>query len=154
MFLSDVKIIDLKASTIDKEKSDPKKGKYVFKKKVYLSYKEDAPRPEREWWFSWNRHTPEGGEIRDWQIKWGFEFVTTNDSYWPEGVPPNAEGHYIFSKDAVLMRCPLINWVKKMKRDQDKADRALTAKQKEFDDEMAKAGALLDKDTLHRVLGI
>lgn len=114
MHLSDIKIVDLRHSIIDKEQSDPKNGKYVFTKKAYISYtKDDAIRPP--WKFSWNHDAPYA--FQDWANKWpGTEFVTKKDEYYPEGAVNKADGHWYF-KDAVLMKIPLLTYIQQRRKE-------------------------------------
>jgi len=111
MVLHDIKIIDVKRSEFDKEKSDPAKGKFVWKKKVFISYKSPETRPHFK--FSWNRNHE--WAIADWQNKWpGCSFVEPQDNYVPIGLTPNADNHYTF-KDVVLMKIPIEEYVNQRK---------------------------------------
>ena len=113
MVLSDIKIIDVKRSTFDKEKSDPAKGKYVWVKKVFIDYKSPETRPQFK--FSWNRNHE--WAVADWQNKWpGCTFVEPHDNFVPAGLSPNADNHYIF-KDAVLMKIPIMEYIEQRKKE-------------------------------------
>ncbi len=133
MFLSDIKIVDLNRSEL-KRSSDPDKGNYEFKRKVYVEradYLNAQVRPP--YVFQWNRYEPRTNykEVRDWQIKLGASFVTTKDSYWPEGVPPDGEDKYVFG-DAVLMKIPLRAYLDEKERSRLRAEHATAAKMREF----------------------
>ncbi len=134
MFLSDVnKIIDLNRSELDKS-SDPKKGQYEFRKKVYVEkadYLNASVRPPYK--FKWNRYEPKTNyrEVRNWQVRLGASFVTIKDPWWPEGVPPDGEGKYVFD-DAVLMKIPLRRYLEEKERNRLRAERAPSAKMREF----------------------
>lgn len=113
MVLSDIKIIDVKRSVYDKEKSDPAKGKFVWQKKVFIDYKSPENRPKFK--FSWNRNHE--WAVGDWQNKWpGCTFVEPQDNYVPAGLSPNADNHYIF-KDAVLMKIPIQEYIEQRKKE-------------------------------------
>ncbi len=150
MNLSDIKIIDLRHSVIDKEQSDPRKGKYVFTKKSYISYtKDDSVRPP--WKFSWNNDSPYAHQ--DWCNKWpGTEFVTVKDDYYPEGATLKADGHWYF-KDAVLEKIPLLTYIqqrrKEIERSEKAPERILAATKAEF----KSYGVDLSDDELDAALG-
>jgi len=137
MFLSDVKIIDLNRSEWDKKKSNPEKGEYTFIKKVYTNQKmaDTTLGLDYSLKFKWNRNDERA--IKDWQIKYGFEFVTIKDPYLPEGISPNAEGHFVFSIDAILMKIPLRKYAEKQMRAEAKSDKAAAARYKEFQSSLA-----------------
>lgn len=134
MFLSDIKIIDLNRSELDKSESDPKTGKYEFRRKVYVEkadYLNASVRPPFK--FQWNRYEPRTNykEVRDWQIKLGASFVTTKDPWWPEGIPPDGEHKYVFG-DSVLMKIPLRQYLEEKERNRLRAERATASKMREF----------------------
>jgi hypothetical protein len=116
MYLGEIRIVDLTRTPWDREKSDPEKGEYVFTgDKVYVdgaAYRTKANRPA--WYFCWIRYDPRDGlkDVRDHQIKWKYSYVTKDDSYWPEGLPLDVNGHYAYG-DVVLMKCPLIEELRK-----------------------------------------
>ena len=57
MYLQEIKIVDLRTSKWDKEKSDPAKGEYYFTDKRYINYRGDrAAIPPFK--FEWNRYNP------------------------------------------------------------------------------------------------
>lgn len=133
MFISDVKIVDLNRSELEKS-SDPKKGKYDFKKKVYVEradYLNAQVRPPYK--FKWNRYEPRTNykEVRDYQIRYGASFVTVKDPWWPEGVPPDGEDKYVFG-DLVLMKIPLRPYLEEKERNRLRAERATASKMREF----------------------
>jgi hypothetical protein len=107
MKLGDIKIIDLNASVVDDKLSKPSGGDYVFKSKRYVDYKGTGGRPD--YWFRWIRHEQNNQfrEERDAGFE-GYTYVQSGvDPYWPESVPPDGEGHYIYG-DVVLMKRPLM----------------------------------------------
>jgi len=123
--INEVQIVDLNRSELDEEKSDIDKNKYVFKKKVYVKRPDDYLKKETRhpYFFHWGRQTDSGREVDNWKIKWGYDFVTKEDKYWPEGVPRNTEGHYQWG-DAVLMKIPIRNFLKKREKETKKANKA------------------------------
>ena len=149
MFLDEIKIIDLERSVLDEtKKSKPEKGEYFFKKKVYTTNKmADARKGLAGWKFKWNRNDDRC--IRDWQIKWGFSLVTPKDPYWPEGIPPDAEGKYVFG-DAVLMKIQIAKYAEKRTREIAKSDRAARSRIKEFEQVMAEKNVKVEDEFIER----
>lgn len=131
--LKDVHIVDLNRSELDKRHSDIDKNKYVFKKKVYVKHPEDYFKKETRhpYFFHWGRATADGRAIQSWIIKWNYSFLTKEDNYWPEGVPRNAEGHYQYG-DAVLMKIPIRDFLKKREKELKKANEAPVARMRQF----------------------
>jgi hypothetical protein len=130
-FLRDIHIVDLNRSVIDEEKSDTKRGRLFFKKKTYIvdaTYKDAQTRPPHKLeWAALDRmgHSGEDDNSAGVQTYFGmgYDFVTKNDPYYPEGATLNAEGHYVFM-DAILMKCDFIAWLKRRARDMDKSNKA------------------------------
>ena len=107
MKLGDIKTIDLKNSVVDEKLSKPEDGNYVFKSKRYVAYNGSGPRPD--WWFRWIRHEANNGfrEEREARVE-GYSYVQSGvDPYWPESVPPDGDGHFVYG-DVVLMKRPLM----------------------------------------------
>ena len=107
-YLPDIKVIDLRYSEWDKEKSKPRAGRYVFTKKVYVSWGAEGRVPP--WWFSWCRYDPRSNyrELMEWQADYNATPVVFNeDPYWPETIAVNTEGYYQ-NGDVVLVKSPLI----------------------------------------------
>lgn len=131
MFLSDIRIVDLRYSEWDKSKSKPDKGEYHFTKKVYTNQKmADTTRGlDASYKFDWNRNDSKA--IRDWKIKYGYEMVTVKDPYFPEGTELSAESTFVFG-DAVLMKIPLRKYAEKQMRAEAKSNRAAADRMKEF----------------------
>jgi len=101
--LRDIKIVDMKRSEIDQEKSDPKKGKYVFISKKYV---DAATKVADNVTFSWCEYNAQDGyrTLNTWRVRSNWEPVMDGEhAYWPEGVQPNAAGYYQFG-DLVLVR--------------------------------------------------
>jgi hypothetical protein len=139
MLLRDIKLVDLRRSKIDKKRSDPKQGIYEFEPngKVYVSWKDPATRPPH--YVKWNRNTPY--DVEGWKIKWNYSYVTIDDPYWPEGVKPNENGHYVYRTDMVLMKCPLEDYVKKRAKEIEKSELAVAAKRREYEEMVRQKGS-------------
>ena len=130
-FLKDIHIVDLKRSVIDEGKSDRKKNRFFFKKRVYVAdadYKDAQTRPAYK--FEWaaldnmSRSDPaEDSAGVQTYFGMGYDFVTKDDPYYPEGAILDSEGHYVF-KDAILMRCDFGAWLKRRARDIDRSNKA------------------------------
>ena len=154
-FIHNVKNIDLNRSEWDEKKSDPSKGMYELKHKVYVrdgDYLQQDTRPP--WVFMWNRYEPRTNykEVRDWQIKYQATFVTLEDPYWPEGVPPDAEGKYVYG-DAVLMKIPLEVWMNKRIADSERSERAGKSLKRKFEQTAKAEGAGISEDAIARIFG-
>lgn len=132
------KIVDLRASEIDKSLSDRKTGKLVFRKKVYIDYKGvKSARPLFR--FAWCTNNPYA--VVDWQQKWpGTDFVSVADDYWPEAGNVDANGHYFYPPDAVLMRIPIRAYLEQRTREISKSERAPSGVAKSLHDEYESAG--------------
>jgi hypothetical protein len=126
MHLGQIKLVDLKRSQIDEEKSDPKKNKYFFKKKVHTKY----PFADDAYAYKWNtidetpnRISPE----EEWKILYNFDYVVAGqDSVWPEGAKLDANNHYVFG-DAILMKCRIEDYLAKRKKEVAKSEKAYKA---------------------------
>jgi len=102
--LADVKIVDLKRSVIDKEKSDPKKHRYVFTDKKYVGKETYVA---ENIWFSWcgPYALRDMQAFEDWRLD-GWEPVRVGeDPYYVEGATQK-DGYWTY-KDVVLMKCTL-----------------------------------------------
>jgi len=103
--LADLKIVDLKRSIIDKEKSDPSKNRYVFIEKKYVDKETYSA---ENIWFSWCHYNPKDGfeMFEDWRLN-GWEPVRRGeDHYYVEGATPHVDGYWTY-KDVILMKCTL-----------------------------------------------
>ena len=148
-------LVDLRRSDWDKERSDPKKGRYLFAdgKKVYLrldDYKDDSTMPRYAYrWVAYDK-SDDYRNMRMWQMKYSAEPVRFDDplvEVWPEGVAPDAEGNYRYM-DLILMRVPTEVWVDKLIDDKAVADSARKNLDKRFREEAKEAGAEVDEADL------
>jgi len=155
MRLKDIKLIDLKHSELDMEKSDLQKGTHVFKKDskgrdkiCVLDYTDTTHLPDHK--LIWG---PAGGQDRmEWHYM-GAKAVTAEDPYLALGVPLNADGHYqVPFSDTVLMMIPMQLWIDKRYADVKKQERLTGYKQREFEDSLPKDAQLTgyEKDALQR----
>jgi len=141
MYLGQIKVVDLRHSTIDKEKSNPAIGEYVFEDKQYIDYTTKARRPD--WFFCWVRYNPQDGlrAVRDYETSWGFSYVTQDDPFWPEGVKLR-EGKYLFG-DVVLMKCKLLTELKRREEARVHSERQSMSSMKKFQAEAKEYGVEL-----------
>jgi hypothetical protein len=139
--------VDLDRSEIDKSKSDPKKGKFTFIKKVYIQqkdYKNAETQPKYVLrWISKDEDDALSG-MSYWQGEYGAEPVTAGvDPYWPETKIPDEEGHYV-QVDSILVKVPTRVWIEKILADRARYDKAARGLQKSFQDQARAANAGLD----------
>jgi hypothetical protein len=139
MYLGQIKIVDLRHSTWDKEQSKPAEGQYALTDKQYVDYGTKARRPP--FYFLWVRYNPADGlrTVRDYKTQWGFSYVTVDDPFWPEGVPLT-EGKYLFG-DVVLMKCSLITELRRREEAKAMSDAMSMNAYRRFKDQ-AKAGGV------------
>ncbi len=152
MFLGEIKIVDLRHSTIDHDKSNVAEGVFEFTDKQYVEYHVKIRRPE--WYFRWVRYNPTDGlkDVRNHRVKWGFSYVTQDDPFWPEGIPLT-EGKYIFG-DAVLMKCKLLAELKRREEAKKFSDAMSMSAYRKFQSEAGAAGIALshaDEDYLDKL---
>jgi hypothetical protein len=150
MFIQDIHFVDLKNSSIDEKATDREKGKYAFKKKVYLRYKHNP-----DYYLAWCRYTPHTtppyADMWEWETRWGYTPVTTADNYWPEGVPPNADGKYV-NGDTILMKVPMIDHLKRRAGEIAASENASKGILNQFRNESRAMGVDLDEATLQGIL--
>lgn len=135
-------IVDLRRSKWDKERSDRKKGRYHFIEKVYVKnsdYLDDLIRPDHVFSFvGYDIKDPQSGFFY-WQMHYAAEPVTEVDDYWPEGLAPDANGHYKFI-DSILVKVPTDIWVNKVIEDRGRYDKSAENLQKSFKETAKAAG--------------
>jgi len=154
VYLGEIKIVDLTNSDWDREKSDPGRGEYAFTgKKVYVdgeAYRTTARRPA--WFFCWIRYDSRDGfkDVRDHQIKWKYSYVTPDDPYWPEGLPPDVNGRYVYG-DVVLMKCPLIEELRKRELARQMSEGMAMSSYQKFENTVDEAGAGLSPGDEHYI---
>ncbi len=152
MYLSDLKFIDLKHSDIDEENSDPKRGKYVFKKKVYLSYRDKGRRPV--WYYTWCRYSKSNdyADLQEWQARWAYQLVKSSEGeIWPEGLAPDAEGSYRFG-DLIAVKCPLLDHLKRAEQEAIQSMRASKSKFAQFAEQNKAQGVALPEGYIETLI--
>jgi len=117
--LRDTRIIDLKRSVLDSEKTDPKKKKYVFKSKRYVDM--DLLQEDNVW-FCWCHYNPKDGYwmFNSWKLDGWEPVIIGEDPYYVEGAANNVDGLWQY-KDVVLMRCKWEDEVKRREESQKMA---------------------------------
>jgi len=151
MYIQDMKLVDLRMSKWDKEKSDPAKGDYFFTEKRYINYRGDrAAAPPFK--FIWARYNPIDNfrDMRDWKTRYKASEVGLNDPYWPEGVAPQ-NGKYI-EGDAILMKVPILEYARKRKAEIAASDSRPDAIKKQFMSEAAGMGLGVSEEELDKML--
>ena len=152
MLLQDVKVIDKRFSEFDEDKSDPGKGRYKWTRKAYID-----PRffdKNREWFFTWWKYDPRDGfeQVEKARAGYGYEPVTVDEPFVPEGAVVTAENWWRFG-DVVLMKCSLIEHLKRRERDMAIAKKAGKSGIKEMQAELKDADAALPDDYIDELCG-
>jgi hypothetical protein len=144
LLLHQIRIVDLTHSVLNKDGNNKKRGIYNFKKKEYISY--ETKGRICPWKFMWVRYNSDDdyADVRDYQTSYGAEAVTTKDPYWPEPVRPNNEGIYRH-RDTILMKIPLINWLRHLDEAEADSNRAVGVKQKEYEDKIQSEGGVVEE---------
>lgn len=127
-------------------------GKFRFKKKVYTDYKNRANRPKD--YLQWNRYSAHNDfmEVRDWEAQWGYELVkAVNDPYWPEGLKPNAEGHFRYG-DCILMKIPFLNYLMKRVESISRSEIGLKDRLAKFKSDVEKSGGEVPEEIIGEVM--
>lgn len=151
MDLNKIKFVDLKRSDVNWDASDPLKGKYVFRKKVYItqaSYASDSLRPPHV--LKWVTDNDETGDssVMNYKYEFGAEEVNYKDrDYWPEPLMPNETGHYKFYPDALLMKIPVERQLEKIEADQKATQAEADGNRLAYMADAERAGAGLGGDS-------
>jgi len=131
------RMVDLRRSEWDKERSSPKDGKYIWTKKVYLQtkdYRDDMTRPNFKYrWVAYDSKD-DFASFQHWSMNYGatpVHFADEATEVYPEPLVPNAEGHYRFM-DMILMKMPTENEVKRIVDNRKQFDKAAEGLQKKF----------------------
>ena len=143
--LQNIKIVDLRDghSIWDKEKSHPKKGQFVIEKEEIIQSPRSYHNPGRPpVWFSWATDR----DLNEWKYSWGYEpIVAGKDPYWPKPLSPDSEGWYR-NGDAILVACPLKNYLEKREAAENEAIRAAKGKLAGFQTGMDAQGSGIPQD--------
>jgi hypothetical protein len=126
--LKDIEKVDLKHSKWHKDE----KGEMVFDDKVLLNYYDASTCPE--WYYTWARYDKVNNfrDFYSWKHGLGFRPVDpeTEDTIYPLGCPIE-DGLYVF-EDAVFVKCPLIDELKRRAENIEKGKTQLSAKMQKF----------------------
>jgi len=147
------KIVDLNRSVWDKSKSKRETGEYVFSSKRYVSYRDKANLPA--YYFKWIHYSPRDNYMAIDTAKWdGFTYVTVEDSFWPEPLKPDSGGGFYRFKDVVLMKCPLVQELRRRIDSKKMSDAMAMSTRMKFRDEAKETGAAMtaqDEDELNEM---
>ena len=149
MHLGAVKFVDLKASKIDDEKSDPKKGIYVFKDKKYVDYTgKTAPRPQHH--LTWCRDKDH--DLAMQRATFGYEPVKAKDGlYWPEGAVKDASGTYKFG-DVILVQCDFLRHLRRKLEEKKLSERGASERFEGFQNKLDEHGARVSQDVVDKLV--
>jgi hypothetical protein len=147
------RIIDLRYSKIDWEKSDKKKGQFYGPKVYYRTKgKKLSDCPYR---FLFGPYDKEGTETNLYLLPpMSCEFVEPDDKdFIPDGIPPNAENHYQVG-DVVLMKQPMKIFLQNRKERMDLEERDMKATSEKFKADAKQDGVHVDDEQLAKIMGI
>jgi len=127
-------------------------GIFKFKDKVYVSYKEPGARPP--YWFSWCRYDNRDNyrHLSEWRYQFGYMPVSKDDPYWPENVPLNQNGHYQIG-DLCLVKCNLIDHLKRRWEEIELSKNAAQAKIDEFEAAVGAQGDQIEQNLIQELIG-
>ncbi len=138
-----------------KEKTRQKmEGDYKFIEKKYIDFM-GGKQARPPYWFTWCRYDKANNyrELSSWKARWNYSTVNIDtDNYVPEGVIPNAEGNFTRG-DLILVKCPLIDHLKRRKMEVDMSKGGARAKLEKFHSDMSRAGAAIPDEDQERMLG-
>jgi hypothetical protein len=143
MNLSDLKkrMVDLRRSEYDKERSIPKDGKYVWTKKVYLKfddYKDDNTRPNFKYrWVAYDDKN-DFTQFNHWRMNFDatpVDYKEPSTEIYPEPLVPNVEGHYRYM-DMILMKIPIAVEVDRIIDNRQRYDKAREGLDNKFKSEV------------------
>ena len=124
--VKDIKFVDLKRSTWNEKKSNRKNGEYDISNKVYYRNRDFREGYIHPYKLKWCRYTTlDNPPYASWEvdkIRFKAAFLTFKDDYWPEGIPPDSEGKYVF-RDVVAAKIPIQEWVQHKKQAKDLSER-------------------------------
>jgi len=145
-------IIDLKRSDWDRKTSDPKKGKYVFKRKVYYKNRDFAEGYIHPYKIKWCKYSEYDyprpfSSYHKWQKVFKATPVTVGDDYWPEDFTPDAEGKYV-DMDLVCVKIPIETHIEHRKKQKELSELASKSVKKQFTDSTKAAGIDIPEDII------
>jgi hypothetical protein len=146
--LQDLKFVDMIHSKWDKQKSNPKKGQYVFTDKKYVEYGDEGRR--LDYFFRWNRNHPD--DIANWKDRWNFSLVNASDKLvWVEGKAPDEEGHYVHG-DVILMKIRIEDYIAKRKPEIERSEFARKRMFEGFNRDAQQAGRAAPQEMVEEIL--
>lgn len=124
-------------------------GTYEFTKKIYYKNKDFAVGYVHPYKLKWCKYEPSNGyrDLRLWEIKYKATPLTVKDEYWPEGIPPDAEGKYVFG-DVVAVKIPIEEHMLTRKAAVELADRKARSVNDQFEADAQKDGVYYDKENM------
>ena len=134
------------------EKERYEEGFWKFKEKVLISYHEPGARPPH--WFEWCRYDNRDNyrHLSEWRYQFGHVPVTRDDPFWPENVPLNENGHYVIG-DLCLVRCRLIDHLKRRWEETESAKKAGQGKIDEFEAAVKTQGDQIEQSLIQELIG-
>ena len=150
------RMVDLRRSEYDKERSSPKDGKYIWVKKVYLKtsdYRDDNTRPEFKYrWVAFDKND-DFASFNHWRMNYEATTVDYKDpstEVYPEPLVPTAEGHYRFM-DMILMKIPVAAEVNRILDNRAQYDKAALGIQKKFNTDAGAEQAAFAEGNVYEV---
>lgn len=141
------KIIEVKKSKYDKEKSRPEKGEYVWIEKKYMDQRLfDA---EKKWKFTWRKNSPRA--ISYDKSVHGYEPVKISEPYVPEAAVPNSDGNWEFG-DLIFSKINLMRYLKQREEDIKLSDNRAKYLRSEFQDNVASSGAGVSEEMIDKTI--
>lgn len=138
-----------------KERSRQKvAGDYQFIEKKYVDFM-GTTKARPPYWFTWCRYDKVNDfrELTSWKARWNYSTVNTDtDNYCPEGLAPNAAGNFVRG-DLILVKCPLIDHLRRRKMEVDMSKGGARAKMEKFHSDMGKSGAAIPDEEMEKMLG-
>lgn len=146
MDLRDIKIVDLGASELDPKTTNKIAGEYAFISKRYVGQARRSP-----YYFYWERHVKENDYLDSRSARYdGYSYVTVEDDFWPEPIPPDGDGKYVF-KDVVLMKGPIKDEVEKSLKNKRKSEGDSVALRNSFNAVARAAGAEISDEMMDKL---
>lgn len=151
---SDLELAEAEVKRIEElyEKERYQEAFWKFKEKVYVNFREPGARPP--FWFSWCRYDNRDNyrHLSEWRYQFGYVPVKRDDPYWPENVPLNQNGHYQVG-DLCLVKCRLIDHLKRRFEEIELAKKAGRAKIDEFEAAVATQGEQIEAGLIQELIG-
>ncbi len=153
MFVTDVKIIDKKYSSLDDKRSDPAKGKYAWTKKEYIDLKRHIDK-DKEWFFTTSHYDPRNGFLDFYgdKVQYGYVPIEKEDRFIPEGAMLNTEGYWQF-KDVVFCKVPLREHLIRRQNDMKISKNAAKNMVKELHQQFKDEGCAISDEEIDSMMG-